>query len=172
MVAHTNRLTDLHDPALPESHEVIAGACEEVGRKAVAAAIGVSAALVHKWAEPAGVTESGALNPLDRALRLCTVTRSHEPARWLCSKLGGFFVPSPTIPLSQSERDQRVFDYTRSMVAEFAELLTAVSESGKEVDQAEATKIRAQWEDLKLCGEGFVVACERGHFSAEGEVRR
>src|SRR5688572_3664241 len=57
-----------------KSYEVIREATEEPGVKAVAAALGVSPALVYKWCEPPADSEdkdqSGAKNPLDRVAEM------------------------------------------------------------------------------------------------------
>jgi hypothetical protein len=150
-------------PALPPSHEVLSNAMDEVGRKAVASEIGVSAALVHKWCEPTGADASGALNPLDRVLTLCIATGSKEPARWLAGNLGCFVVPNPEPP-KPSEKDLKLCRETQGLLTEFSELLKAVTDSGAEIDPTEAACIRQRWEDLKLAGEKFTCAAEAGHF--------
>jgi len=153
-----------------KSYDVIRAAVEEPGVKAVAAALGVSPALVYKWCEPAADSDdpeqSGAKNPLDRAAEMYQLTKDIRLVRWLCNQAGGFFVANPVANLRKSV-EENIFSETRSMVREFSELLDAVTESVEDepgIDPDEADEIRQRWEDLKACLEKFVVSCEKGHY--------
>ncbi len=152
-----------------KSYEVIKGAVEEPGVKAVAAALKVSPALVYKWCEPPADTDdpeqSGAKNPLDRVREMYLLTRDIHLIRWLCNEAGGFFCANPVY--ADRPVEQQIFSETRGMVRDFSELLDAVTESVEDdaaIDLTEAEIIRQKWEDLKSCVERFVTACEQGHY--------
>src|SRR5258708_6861044 len=78
-----------------KSHEIIRNAVEELGVKAVAAGLKVSAALVYKWCEPPAEQDdpdgSGTKNPLDRVREMYLLTKDIRLIRWLCNEAGGFF---------------------------------------------------------------------------------
>src|SRR6201996_5490911 len=89
-----------------KSYEVIREAVEELGVKAVAAALKVSPALVYKWCEPAAEhadpDASGAKNPLDRVREMYLLTKDIRLLRWLCNEAGGFFVANPVPEIRKS----------------------------------------------------------------------
>jgi hypothetical protein len=156
-----------------KSYEIIRQAVDELGVKAVAAALKISPALVYKWCEPPAEhddpEQSGAKNPLDRVRELYTKTRDIHLIRWLCNEAGGFFVANPAPEKSQS-REESIFNETRTMVREFSDLLQAVTESVEDdskIDRDEADDIRQKWEDLKACVEHFVIGCEKGHYATD-----
>src|SRR5947209_1669726 len=109
-----------------KSYEVIRQAVEELGVKAVAAAMKVSPALVYKWSEaPAEADDpdqSGAKNPLDRARELYLLTKDIRLIRYLCNEAGGFFVSNPPKEEFQGNIEQTILSETREMVREFSEL--------------------------------------------------
>jgi hypothetical protein len=151
-----------------KSHEVIRSAVDELGVKAVAAGLKVSAALVYKWCEaPAEQMDpeaSGAKNPLDRVREMYQLTKDIRLIRWLCNEAGGFFAANP-VPDLRKSAGATIFDETRTMVRDFSELLDAITESledDQQVDAEEADQIRQKWEDLKACVEGFALSCEKG----------
>jgi hypothetical protein len=153
-----------------KSHEVIRQAVDEPGVKAVAAALKVSPALIYKWCEPAAEKEdpdqSGAKNPLDRVVEMYRLTKDIKLVRYLCNAAGGFFVSNPDLQLRKS-RDHEIYDETKTMVREFAELLDAVTasvEHDSSISVEEADKIRQRWEDLKACVEHFAIGCEKGQY--------
>src|SRR6266704_186717 len=117
-----------------KSYDVIRAAVEEPGVKAVAAALGVSPALVYKWCEPPADSEdpeqSGAKNPLDRVREMYALTKDIRLIRWLCNEAGGFFVANPDPQLRKSF-DEAIFGETRDMVREFFELLDTITESAE-----------------------------------------
>ena len=159
-----------------KSYEVIRGAVEEPGVKAVAAALRVSPALVYKWCEPPADMEdpdqSGAKNPLDRVKEMYLLTKDIHLIRWLCNEAGGFFVSNPVPELSRT-LEANIFMETRAMMRDFSELLDAVTESVEDdpgIDPHEADLIRQKWEDLKACVERFCRACEAGHYG-EGRTK-
>ncbi len=157
-----------------KSYDVIREATEEPGVKAVAAALGVSAALVYKWCEPAeNAAEpeaSGARNPLDRVREMYEITKDIRLVRYLCNAAGGFFCANPDLPSRSKSLDENIFGETRAMVRDFSELLDTVTESLEKtpgIQPDEAVAIRGRWEDLKTCVERFVTACERGFYEVQ-----
>jgi hypothetical protein len=153
-----------------KSYEVIRLAVDDLGVKAVAAALKVSPALVYKWCEPpadeSDPDQSGAKNPLDRLREIYLLTKDIRVVRWLCNEAGGFFVSNP-VPEIRKSVDEEIYAETRAMVRDFSELLDAVTESVEDdpdIDPDEADVIRQRWEDLKACVERFVISCERGHY--------
>jgi len=160
-----------------KSHELLKQVIEEVGAKRVAADLKVSNSLVYKWCqEPPDELEderSGTRNPLDRLVTLLVSTGDRRPIEWLCSQAGGFFVP--TLEPSGSdgaELDRRYIDHTRTLLAEFSELLQVMSDSmthESRIDERESAEIRTQWQRLQGYGEAFVRACESGRFDAQNE---
>jgi hypothetical protein len=156
-----------------KSYEVIRSAVGDLGVKAVAAALKVSAALVYKWCEPAAEhadpEASGAKNPLDRVREMYLLTKDIRLIRWLCNEAGGFFAANPVPDLRKSV-DETIFSETRIMVRDFSELLDAVTHSFEDdrmIDAEEADGIRQKWEDLKACAEHFVQSCERGNYRSK-----
>jgi hypothetical protein len=153
-----------------KSYDVIRNAVQEPGVKAVAASLRVSAALVYKWCEPPADAEdpdqSGARNPLDRVRELYVQTKDIRLIRWLCNEAGGFYVSNPD-PEVRRSNDRVIYDDTRAMMRDFAELLDAITtatEDDTHIDPEEADLIRQKWEDLKAVAERFVISSERGHF--------
>jgi hypothetical protein len=160
-----------------KSYEVIRQATDEPGVKAVAAALGVSAALVYKWCEPpegaADPDASGAKNPLDRVREMYEITRDIRLIRYLCNEANGFFVTNPKRPSADKSLDENIFTETRTMVREFSELLDTVTESVEKtpgIQQKEAEEIRQKWEDLKTCVERFARGCEAGYYGERNKT--
>ncbi len=155
-----------------KSHEMMRLVIEEVGTKRVASDLRVSTSLVYKWCADPGSTNdldaSGARNPLDRILELCQSTEDVRAVRWLCREVGGYFVESPD--QEPDLADKECFRHTQEILLEFSSLLQVISESiaheGR-IDDKEALEIRRQWHVVQSQGEGFVRACERGHFDPE-----
>ena len=152
------------------SHQILKQAIDRVGAKQVAARLGVSQALVYKWCQsredfsPNGVS-SGAANPLDRLQKIYEITQDPRVIDWLCRLSQGYFVPEvneATLPC-----DREVLKNMQTMIKEFAETLTAISQAyvDKRITLKEAQVIRKEWDDLKRIGEGFVRACESGRFN-------
>jgi hypothetical protein len=130
-----------------KSYEVIRQAVDELGVKAVAAALKVSPALVYKWSEPpaehADPDQSGAKNPLDRVRELYLQTKDIHLIRWLCNEAGGFFVSNP-VPEFRRCKDETIVGETKLMVRDFSELLETVTRSAEDsiVGPEEADRIR------------------------------
>ncbi len=149
-----------------ESHEVLKKAVTEIGTKAIASDMSLSASLIYKWCEPKDSPDAGgADNPLDRLARVYELTGDTGPVEWLCQKAGGFYVPN------QSEKSKEetltILPVTQKILKEFSEMLSAVSKSLEDdgqIDEEEAGRIRKEWEELKSIAESFVVACEKGEY--------
>ena len=158
-----------------KSHEVLKRVIEAVGTKKVASDLKVSSSLVYKWcAEPLdddGERDpSGARNPLDRVIQMCESTEDRQAIEWLCGEVGGYFVESPAVDLSNAPRE--CISHTQSLLSEFSGLLQVISESianeGR-IDQKESRRIRHHWLQLQGQGEAFVRACEGGLFDPDRE---
>lgn len=148
-----------------ESHEVLRETINVRGVKAVAAEMNLSTSLVYKWCKESSPDDWGAQNPLDRILKIVQITDNTAPIHWLCQAVDGFFVENPARGATQ---DTPFLQATQKMLAEFSEMLQAVSESygnDSSIDAQEAERIRHEWEELKTLAEQFVVACERGGYS-------
>ncbi len=152
-----------------KSWQVLQAATERVGVKAVAAKLGLSAALVYKWCQqpPAENPDgSGAHNPLDRIKILYELTRDQRVINWLCNVADGFFVPNPKPPVGTKEEE--LLGITQQVVGDFGDLLADISgsiENDGVIAPEEAEVIRQAWERLKAHAECFVVACERGIYA-------
>jgi len=145
------------------SHEILKESIDKVGVKVVAASMNLSPAMVYKWCEPKGLPDDGgALNPLDRLVQLYEITRDVAPAEWLCQRTNGFRVDNPR---KGGQKRRIMLDSTQTIVKEFSHLLQAVSESysnDNKIDSKEASRIRKEWEALKVVAESFVFSCEEG----------
>jgi hypothetical protein len=153
-----------------KSHELLKQVIEAVGAKRVAGDLKVSSSLVYKWcAEPVDDVgdpdPSGAHNPLDRVVQMCQSTGDLRPVEWLCGELGGYFVESPDVDLSDVPSE--CIRHTQALLHQFSTLLQVISSSianeGR-IDLEESRQIRAQWRRLQSQGEAFVRACEGGLF--------
>ncbi len=156
---------------MKETYKVLKKAFDRVGIKKIASSLKVSSALVYKWSQnPAQVysykTASGAKNPLDRIYKIYEVTEDPQILQWLCKAAGGYFVQDQSLVQIPKEKD--VLVNIQQFIKEFSETLDKISEcysdDGK-ISKKEAKEIRAEWEDLKCMGEGFVMACEAGKYS-------
>ena len=151
-----------------QSYEVLREATEEIGAKALAAALRLSPALVYKWCQESSQSDpdaSGARNPLDRLADIVRVTNSTDVVNWLCNQAGGFYVRNPSPPTGDLQTE--LLMTTQRLVQEFSKLLTTVThsiEDDGQVDSSEADLIRRAWEGLKGSAEAFTVACEKGAY--------
>jgi hypothetical protein len=155
-----------------QSWQILREAVEQVGAKVLAAKLHVSTALVYKWSQetgPAG-TGSGALNPLDRVRTILQTTNDTRLVSWLCHAAGGFFVENPDF--DAENQAAALLASTQKVVEEFSNVLSTISrsvENDGQITPDEADGIRQSWEELKSCGECFVVACETGLYARIGE---
>jgi len=93
---------------------------------------------------------------------LFTSTGDHRLIQWLCQRAGGFFILNPR----NTPHPHHLIPATNQIVQEFADLLQVVAQAtaDNQITPAEATQIRARWEELKSVTEGFVAGCESGDF--------
>ena len=149
-----------------ESHEVLRKAIYEKGVKAVATDMNLSTSLVYKWCKASdSLDDWGANNPLDRVLKIVQLTEDTGLINWLCQSVNGFFIENP---IKEGAKNTPFLQATQQVLSEFSEMLQAVSESynnDQSIDPKEASRIRAEWEQLKTLAEQFVVACEKGGYS-------
>lgn len=159
-----------------DSWQVVKNSMDRVGVKKVAAGMKLSPSLVYRWAQPMADSPgrysaaSGVLNPLDRVARLVEITGDNSLVQWLCRRIGGFFVPDPTI--TSEHGNLAVLRHTQAMIQDFSGVLEAVSKAlanDQLIDEDEAKQIRQAWERLKQAGETFAVCCEHGCFDKEAK---
>ncbi len=154
-----------------KSHELLREVFQTRNIKEVAAAIGLSASLLYKWAEPVPDAEggSGVVNPLDRVEALIRSTGDERIIQWLCHRAGGFFIANP----HAVARSKAVVPATNRIVQEFADMLSVIAAAAidNNITLSEADKIRARWEDLKCVTESFVRCCEQGDFTQITEAK-
>lgn len=146
-----------------ESCDVLREAMEKRGVKAIAADMNLSSSLLYKWCESKkGPEACGTDNPLDRVLKIYRLTDNPAPIHWLCRRAGGFLTMNP--PAREASKIA-LLKSTQQILKEFSDVMEAVSESygdDSRIGPKEATRIRKEWEELKVVAESFVVACERG----------
>ena len=127
-----------------ESHELLREVFEKKTPKQISSDLELSTSMIYKWTQPPDDRGSGVGNPLDRVAALFDSTGDHRLIQWLCQRAGGFYIPNPkNVP-----HPDYLIPATNQIVQEFAE----------------ATSIRARWEELKSVTEGFVECCESGNF--------
>lgn len=148
-----------------QSHELLREVFDKSNPKEIADAMNLSLSMIYKWAEPAGEGQSGAINPLDRIEQLLRCTDDPKLVQWICERGGGFFIRNPQ---KHWPHPFTLIPATNRIVQEFADLLSVVATAAHDnhVSEAEATRIRRRWEQLKSVTEGFVHCCEEGNFSS------
>ncbi|GHC07210.1 phage regulatory CII family protein [Cerasicoccus arenae] len=146
-----------------KSHQVVKACFDKQSPKQIAEDIGVSVSLLYKWSQPVGETQSGAINPLDRAVQLNSVAPDNEVLHWLCQQADGVFIRDP----ESAARAYRYMPATNDIVRQFAALLSEITQAALDnrITEQEATAIRQLWDRLKAYTEGFVTACEEGNFA-------
>lgn len=167
MVALTNRFTAQSSSL--NSWDVFREVFREVGVKAIARAVRVSAALLYKWQEPSNsINDSGALNPLDRVAEITRLTGDTRLVEWLCQQAGGVFVPLPAPVVDVSRCINTV---TRDVAGKLFGTLDVLVEAGGDgvIDQKETEAFRCAWQGTVGSVESVVRATERGLFAAEGK---
>jgi len=147
-----------------QSHELLREVLQKTSAKQVSADLGLSLSMIYKWAEPDDGTGSGAVNPLDRIESLLRSTNDRRLVQWICQRAGGFFILNPK---TNKAHPDYLIPATNEIVQEFADLLAVIASAAADnnINQKEAEKIRARWEELKSVTEGFVACCEAGNFA-------
>ena len=107
---------------------------------------------VDKWTErrPADVPPgTGTRGPLDYTLALCYAAGSLEPLEWLAAQAGGRLVVPANALTDGSNLDDPLRFWERTMV-ELAELDASIARAllDHRIDQAEMTRLRAEWADV------------------------
>ncbi|MBX3473030.1 MAG: hypothetical protein KF754_01450 [Planctomycetes bacterium] len=165
-------LDEAMETMLDQTHRVLKQAVERAGPKRVARALDVSLSLVYKWTQPPRTkrnpTASGARNPLDKLVTIFSLSQDLEVVHFLCQVARGYYTANPT----QAGKPQQNFvSATVSSLNDFADLLQyaekSLSDDGA-IDEAEAGKLRRQWDRLKGRLEQFIVSCEEGQFNTAG----
>jgi len=146
-----------------KSHELFRNLMEDCNAKQLAGQMGLSTSTIYKWAEPAGNSGSGTLNPLDRVGQLMELTDAREIAQWVCMQADGFYVKNPHV---RHRASHSVVVATNKIVQEFADMLSLVATAALDnsITEQEAKEIRERWERVKSVAEEFVICCEQGDF--------
>ena len=148
-----------------QSHELLREVFQKHSAKQIAADLGLSLSMIYKWAEPPeGDAGSGAVNPLDRIDALLRATGDYRLVQWVCQRAGGFFIHNAK---TKNPHPDFLIPATNEVIQEFADLLGVIAAAAgdNDINKAEAKKIRARWEELKMATEGFVHCCEEGNFT-------
>ena len=145
------------------SHDLLREVFKDGNPKQIAEDLRLSLSMIYKWAEPFEGTGSGALNPLDRVEALLESTRDKRIVQWISEKAGGFFILNPN---TMHPHPEYLIPATNRIVQEFADLLSVVACAAGDnfITNAEAKRIRNNWEQLKSVTECFVHCCEEGNF--------
>lgn len=145
-----------------ESHELLREVFQKSNPKEAAGELGLSLSMIYKWAERPG-EKSGTVNPLDRVAALYKCTGDQRIVQWICQSAGGFFIKNPKL---NNTHPEFLVPAMNEVVQEFADLLAVMASAASDnhISKAEATDIRARWEELKSVTEGFVQSCEEGNF--------
>jgi len=155
-----------------QSYEVLREVFQKGSAKQAASELGLSLSMIYKWAEPPDeAAGSGAANPLDRIEALVRCTGDLRLVQWICQRAGGFFIKNPK---NHNRHPEFLIPATNEIVQEFADLLAVIATAAadNQINQQEASNIRARWEELKSVTESFVQCCEGGNFAALKEPRR
>ena len=146
-----------------KSHEVVKACFADQSPKQIADEIGVSVSLLYKWSQSVGDGQSGAINPLDRAVQLNSVAPDNDVLHWLCQQADGVFIRDP----ESAARAYRYMPATNEIVRQFAAMLSEITQAAldNKITDQEAVAIRQLWDRLKAYTEGFVTACEEGNFA-------
>jgi len=144
-----------------ESHELLREVFDKKAPKEVSADLDLSTSMIYKWAQPSN-NEGGIENPLDRIEALYRSTGDPRLIQWICQRAGGFFILNP----ENTPHPTFLIPATNQIVQEFADLLQVIAAAAadNQITNAEASQIRARWEELKSVTEGFVACCEEGNF--------
>lgn len=152
-----------------QSHDVLREVLKSTSAKQIAADLNLSLSLIYKWTEPPSPDAPNS-NPLDRVEQLYKSTEDLRLIHWICQKAGGFFIKNPHVHHAHPEF---LIPATNEIVQEFADLLAVIATSAADnhINEAEAKKIRARWEQLKTVTETFVSCCEKGNFRPLRDVQ-
>lgn len=158
------------------THEVMKDAIDKVGVKKVASSLDVSTSLVYKWCqEPKSDSTpdaSGVTNPLDRLLKIYSLTDDLDIIHYICRVAGGYFTLNPPV---KGTLEIRFITETIQILDKFADLMRFAERSlfnDGAIDNKEATTIRRDWDKLKSQLERFVTYCESGAFNLSEQERK
>ena len=148
-----------------ESHELLRLVFKPTGHKNVAAHLGLSDGIIHKWSRPHKNGGTGTINPLDRLRQIWDCTQDTRLAQWVCELAGGFFVPNPRV---NGRKPPQLLDEEHDVFAVAGETIEVIARASRDrkITAAEAKAIRRQWEHEKSVKEHFVLCCEERDFAA------
>ena len=124
----------------------------------MAAELGVSVSLLHKWQE--GVEHQ--VTPAERLALLTRVTRDQRLLEWLCAEADGFFVRNGPVQVSPAVD---LPAESNAVLRDLGQVQMALAESLAQPESAaRAAVLRRHWQALKSRMERLVRTLERGQF--------
>lgn len=158
---------------LEDTHAILKQAVDRAGPKRVARALDVSLSLVYKWTQPPRTKKnpgaSGARNPLDKLVTIFHLSEDIELVQFLCRIARGYYTSNP---LLVGQAGHSFVTATVSALNDFADLMQmaekSLTDDGR-IDEAEAKKLRKNWDRLKGRLEHFIVSCEEGAYDLNGK---
>lgn len=147
-----------------DSKKAMKAACQKVGVKEIAQAMGLSpTALYNQMNDP------NKNDFLQRFVEFTALSNNDLPIHWACQQLNGMFVRNPkVVPDAEQETGQVV----SSSLTEFADVIRVIGEAmhDGQITAREAEQIRTEWEEVKSLMESFVFACELGYLEVKETV--
>ncbi len=156
----------LNRRVIMETWELLRCVFRKHGCKRVAAELGLSESIVHKWSRPPESAGTGAPNPLDKLADILRVTGDERLVQWICARAGGHFVRNR--PGKPAARPQLwlAADGVLERMAQLQEEVCVSAKDGK-VTKAEAAELRKRWDRLQSDTEEYVAECEGGDFQSQ-----
>ena len=146
-----------------DSKKAMKLACQQVGVKEIAAALGVSPTAIYNQ-----INDESKNDILQRFVEFCNVSGNDVAIQWACEQVNGVYIQNPrTTP----DRDATANDCISTALKEFGDVIRQVGvamEDGK-ITTLEAEAIRKEWDEVKTFLEGFVFACELGYLDTQDE---
>ncbi len=142
-----------------DSKEAMRRACENVGIKTVAEALGLSQTAIYNQ-----INDENRKDILAKFVDFVNACGDDSPMVWACEQLNGMFIRNPEVTVDHfQDANQCVSDTLREFSDVIKEISIALQDN--RVTRDEADRIRKEWEELKLLLESFVLACEFGYLN-------
>jgi hypothetical protein len=137
-----------------KSDELLREVFKKYGCKRLAAELGLSESIIHKWSRPPEPGGTGAPNPLDKLADFLRATRDERLAQWVCAQAGGHFVRNR--PGRKASRPQ-LWLAADGVLEKMAQLQEEVCASAKDgtVTKAESAELRKRWDRLQADTEDY-----------------
>jgi hypothetical protein len=141
-----------------KSQDVLREVLADSNIKQVAAELGVSVSLLHKWQEGA----EHQVNPAERLAVLTRVTRDRRLLEWLCAEADGFFVRNVPVKVSPPADWPAA---SGAVLKDLGQVQMALAETLAQPESAARTAVlRRHWQALKSHLERLVRTLEQGQF--------